>query len=59
MNIVGIFMALLSVHIFGGLAFNVFENCPDWLSSEICNDNITATVTVATLNSTMNGMIVS
>jgi len=58
MNIVGIFMALASVHIFGGPAFDVFENCPDWLISEICNQNVTAT-THATLNVTFNSTIIS
>ena len=41
MNTVGIFVALASVYIFGGPAFDAFTKCPTWLQSEFCR-NISA-----------------
>jgi len=36
MNVVGVLVAMMSVYLFAGPAFGVFENCPPWLHSEHC-----------------------
>ncbi|CAK8692086.1 unnamed protein product [Clavelina lepadiformis] len=48
MNIIGILVAMFSVHAFGGAAFHVFEDCPSWLDTDMCSTNQTAVLNNAT-----------
>ena len=51
LNIIGFVIAIASVEIFGPLALNTQEQCPEWLTSDFCNgmrDNSTMVPTVAT-----------
>ena len=55
LNLVGIAMALFSVHVFGGVAFNVFDPCPDWIDSVKCNTLI-MTTKMPTFNVTVSDL---
>nr|CAB3266108.1 solute carrier family 13 member 5-like [Phallusia mammillata] len=54
MNVVGIFIAMFSVSVFGGPAFGAFDPCPHWLHSQHCLAQSVANTTLTTvINSTM------